>query len=103
LTEQTDQEYRKNNKTAIAEISATTITSLNEIISLYYPFHILSPATQWARLMHNKFCVIDNQKVLTGSYNCSNNAETKNDENVTILNDPDQATKYTLEFKRLLR
>ncbi len=53
--------------------------------------------------MHNKFCVIDNQKVVTGSYNWSNNAETRNDENVTVLNDPDQATNYTLEFRRILK
>jgi len=51
--------------------------------------------------MHDKFCVIDNQIVITGSYNWSNNAEFKNDENVTIENDPDQATRYSEEFRRL--
>lgn len=52
-------------------------------------------------LMHNKFCVIDNQVVITGSYNWSDNAEFKNDENVTVENDPKQATKYSVEFRRL--
>lgn len=52
-------------------------------------------------IMHNKFCVIDNQIVITGSYNWTKNAETRNDENVTILKDPKSATKYSLEFKRL--
>ena len=52
-------------------------------------------------LMHNKFCVIDNQIVITGSYNWSDNAEFKNDENITIEHDPDQATKYSIEYKRL--
>ena len=52
-------------------------------------------------IMHDKFCVIDNQIVITGSYNWSNNAEFKNDENVTIENDPDQATRYSEEFRRL--
>lgn len=52
-------------------------------------------------IMHNKFCVIDNQIVITGSYNWSDNAEFKNDENVTIEYDPKQATKYSVEFRRL--
>jgi phosphatidylserine/phosphatidylglycerophosphate/cardiolipin synthase-like enzyme len=52
-------------------------------------------------LMHNKFCVIDNQVVVTGSYNWSDNAEFKNDENVTVENDPKQATKYSVEYRRL--
>lgn len=54
-------------------------------------------------LMHNKFCVIDNQVVITGSYNWSTNAEFKNDENVTIEYDPKQATKYSVEFRRLTK
>ncbi len=52
-------------------------------------------------LMHNKFCVIDNQVVITGSYNWSDNAEFKNDENVTVENDPKQASKYSVEYRRL--
>jgi HKD family nuclease len=52
-------------------------------------------------LMHDKFCVIDNQIVITGSYNWTDNAEFRNDENITIEHDPAQATRYTLEFRRL--
>ncbi len=52
-------------------------------------------------LMHDKFCVIDNQIVITGSYNWTNNAEFKNDENVTVENDPEQATRYSEEYRRL--
>lgn len=51
--------------------------------------------------MHNKFCVIDNQKVITGSYNWSENAEKKNDENAALMYDDKCASDYTLEFKRL--
>jgi phosphatidylserine/phosphatidylglycerophosphate/cardiolipin synthase-like enzyme len=51
--------------------------------------------------MHNKFCVIDNQKVITGSYNWSKNAENKNDENVAVVYDNDFASDYSVEFKRL--
>lgn len=52
-------------------------------------------------LMHNKFCVIDNQVVITGSYNWSDNAEFRYDENVTVEYDPQQATRYSVEYRRL--
>lgn len=52
-------------------------------------------------LMHDKFCVIDNQIVITGSYNWTNNAEFRNDENITIEHDPAQATRYSEEYRRL--
>lgn len=51
--------------------------------------------------MHDKFCVIDNQFVITGSYNWSDNAENKNDENVTIMRDYKSASDYSVEFRRL--
>jgi len=52
-------------------------------------------------LMHDKFCIIDNQIVITGSYNWTNNAEFRNDENIIVANDPEQATNYSEEFRRL--
>ena len=56
----------------------------------------------WGK-MHNKFCVIDNQVVLHGSYNWSTNAETKNDEVITTTHgDLEMATNFSLRFKDLL-
>ncbi len=51
-------------------------------------------------LMHNKFCVIDNKVVLTGSYNWTNNANT-NDENLALISDKDIATSYNMEFSKI--
>ncbi|HEY5589274.1 MAG TPA: phospholipase D-like domain-containing protein [Candidatus Paceibacterota bacterium] len=51
-------------------------------------------------LMHNKFCVIDNKIVVTGSYNWTNNANS-NDENITIINDAKNAALYSQEFRRI--
>lgn len=51
-------------------------------------------------LMHNKFCVIDNRIVLTGSYNWSKNANT-NDENLALISDKDIATSYNMEFSKI--
>lgn len=54
--------------------------------------------------MHHKFCVIDNQVVLHGSYNWSVSAEMKNDEDITVtIGDLELATKYSLRFKDLLK
>lgn len=51
-------------------------------------------------LMHNKFCVIDNKIVLTGSYNWTINANT-NDENLAFISDKDVATSYNMEFSKI--
>jgi len=50
-------------------------------------------------IMHDKYCVVDNWTVLTGSYNWTKAAETRNDENVQITeNDKDLANSYTRRF-----
>ena len=51
--------------------------------------------------MHDKFCIIDNQIVITGSYNWSSNAENRNDENITIIRDNLASTDFSVEFRRL--
>lgn len=53
--------------------------------------------------MHHKFCVIDNQKVITGSYNWSDNAENKNDENAAVMYDNDRASDYSVTFRGLFQ
>ncbi len=52
-------------------------------------------------LMHHKVIVIDEETVVFGSYNFSNNAETRNDENLLIMNDPDIAASFLDVFKRI--
>lgn len=52
-------------------------------------------------LMHNKFCVIDGQTVITGSYNWSYKAR-QNHENITVTeNAPELAAQFNQEFERL--
>jgi len=52
-------------------------------------------------IMHNKFAVIDNQTVATGSYNYSQNATENNNENLIILHSPQIAEQYETEFEFL--
>jgi phosphatidylserine/phosphatidylglycerophosphate/cardiolipin synthase-like enzyme len=51
--------------------------------------------------MHHKVFIIDNQTVITGSFNHSDNAVKSNDENVVIIKDPDLAAQYNAEYERL--
>ncbi|HKJ38926.1 MAG TPA: phospholipase D-like domain-containing protein [Anaerolineales bacterium] len=51
--------------------------------------------------MHNKFIIVDERYVATGSLNYSTNAETSNDENVIIIDNPDIARLYMQEFERV--
>ena len=51
-----------------------------------------------AGLMHHKVIIIDQQVVITGSYNFTSSAERFNDENVLILHDPHLAELYLAEF-----
>ena len=52
-------------------------------------------------LMHHKVIIIDQQIVITGSYNFTASAETTNDENVVIIFSPEVAAKYMEEFQRI--
>jgi phosphatidylserine/phosphatidylglycerophosphate/cardiolipin synthase-like enzyme len=49
---------------------------------------------------HHKVFIIDDQMVVTGSLNFSDNADESNDENVVIVTNRDIATQYLQEFER---
>ena len=54
--------------------------------------------------MHHKVIVIDEETVITGSYNFSKNAEERNSENLLIIKgNPDIAQAYLAEFDRIVR
>jgi phosphatidylserine/phosphatidylglycerophosphate/cardiolipin synthase-like enzyme len=52
-------------------------------------------------LMHHKVFIVDEKIVVLGSYNFSQNAEERNDENLMIIYDPVIAEQFLFEFKRL--
>jgi phosphatidylserine/phosphatidylglycerophosphate/cardiolipin synthase-like enzyme len=49
-------------------------------------------------IMHNKFIIVDQETILTGSYNFSKNAENNNRENFIIIKNPLIALKYQEAF-----
>ena len=50
-------------------------------------------------IAHNKVMVIDLDKVITGSFNFTNSAATRNAENFLILKSEDLAQQYRLQWK----
>jgi phosphatidylserine/phosphatidylglycerophosphate/cardiolipin synthase-like enzyme len=51
--------------------------------------------------MHNKFCILDNDKVLTGSMNPTDNGANKNNNNLIIIDSKYLAENYEDEFDEL--
>jgi len=52
-------------------------------------------------LMHNKFAVIDNRVIFTGSYNTTENCTHKNNNNALIIRSPEIAEIYKMEFDEM--
>ncbi|HEY74791.1 MAG TPA: phospholipase [Thermoflexia bacterium] len=53
-------------------------------------------------IMHHKVFIVDDQTVVTGSFNFTLSAEERNDENVLILHDTGIAAAYIEEFDRVM-
>ena len=51
--------------------------------------------------LHHKFAVIDNRKVITGSFNWSPSAAHTNDETLLVVHSPQHAQHFTREMDRL--
>jgi len=51
--------------------------------------------------MHHKVIIVDESLVITGSMNFSTSAETRNDENIILIDNPDIAALYLQEFDRV--
>ena len=52
-------------------------------------------------IMHNKFCLVDDRRFLTGSYNWTNNAAKYSNENIVIVEDFLATFEYTKKFNQL--
>src|SRR5665648_657746 len=52
-------------------------------------------------IMHNKFAIIDNRILLTGSYNWTFSANNRNDENLMVIDDPETIKIFQNQFINL--
>ena len=69
----------------------------NKFIALGGHFYFANSSS----LMHHKFLLIDKQKLITGSYNWTYNAEYRNSENITISTDNSLIENFAKEFEKL--
>lgn len=53
------------------------------------------------QLMHNKFCIIDNSFIITGSFNPTSNDNNYNNNNIIIIDSKILAENYENEFEEL--
>ncbi len=73
----------------------------------YSAFHALNSSKADVRifnkdpLLHHKVFVIDNRTVITGSYNPTRAATTRNDENILIIRDKNVASSFIREYERV--
>ena len=51
--------------------------------------------------MHHKVMIVDGSIVIVGSYNFTNSAETRNDENLLVIYNDQIAAQFLEEFKRV--
>lgn len=54
-------------------------------------------------IMHHKFCIIDNLKVITGSYNWTVKARRYNKENIVCIEDEKIVLEFNSEFENLIK
>jgi phosphatidylserine/phosphatidylglycerophosphate/cardiolipin synthase-like enzyme len=52
-------------------------------------------------IMHHKFAVVDGERVITGSYNWTTSAQTRNEENLLVIESPELAQAFESEFSKL--
>lgn len=72
-------------------------TDMAELLSL----GITGVPDERSALMHNKFLIVDRTTVWTGSFNLTENAAHKNNENAMRIESPELARFYTEEFEKM--
>lgn len=59
--------------------------------------------SEFPSMMHHKFCIIDDEILINGSYNWTYYAETINEENILIIKEKTIISSFVAEFERLLK
>jgi phospholipase D len=100
ITDSLIQAHRRGVKVSVL-IDRTSITSRGSEIPALKDAGISVSVCKVPGIAHNKVLIIDEQIIVTGSYNFTNAAETRNAENLLILNNKDLAKKYITNWFNL--
>lgn len=85
------------------QINANSGLDYEQLRSLGATVEMIGTGGKKQPLMHNKFCVIDSETVITGSYNWTYMAQ-QHDENITVINEaPELASQFIAEFRQILK
>lgn len=82
-------------------IDANSVTTRNTKHEQLRRSNIPLKTENYAGKMHSKSIIIDDKYIITGSMNFSNSGETKNDENILIIENPEFAKEYKSYFMYL--
>ncbi|MFA7223128.1 MAG: phospholipase D-like domain-containing protein [Bacilli bacterium] len=75
-------------------------TTLKEKLKEHFEVYFAPSNNKFNKLMHNKFCVIDLEKVIHGSYNWTNKAQ-YNNETISIIDNRLEAKKFAEQFLKI--
>jgi len=75
-------------------------SALKEKLKEHFEVFLAPSNDKFNKLMHNKFCVIDLEKVIHGSYNWTNKAQ-YNNETISIIDSRLEAKKFASQFLKI--
>lgn len=75
-------------------------STLKDKLTEYFEVFFAPSNDKFDKLMHNKFCIIDLEKIIHGSYNWTNKAQ-YNNETISIIESRLEAKKFAEQFLRI--
>lgn len=94
---------KKRGVTVSAIVDKSNATHSYSAITTLMNNHIPVKIDSKVAIAHNKVMVIDGKTVITGSFNFTKSAQTRNAENVLIITDNQLAQAYLYNFNRRLK
>ena len=91
-----DHENATHTSSAILQLAAEGVATLVDATSAH-----VTQRPALTHLMHHKFVLVDEALLLTGSFNMTYSASSKNFENILLTDDAYLVQKYAGEFERL--
>lgn len=73
----------------------------NDLNKVGGEFHWIGEGKQWEPLMHNKFCIIDNEILIFGSYNWTKKAKSNHESITVIEEDYSLISDFNKEFDKI--
>lgn len=91
-------EAKNNGKEILVILDDSNLTDKYSLMSKLYDFKVPVIVDSKHKISHNKIIIIDEEIIITGSFNFSKSAEESNAENLLIINNKGLAKKYIDNF-----